>query len=172
MLYQYEHLSAIETYIVDAFTNEPFKGNPAGVCVLEQDLADHRMLSIARELGLSETAFIQSLNGSHRYAIRFFSPKMEIPLCGHATLASAKIVFSKHPEAIELHFINVHDLDLVVRRNEEQIIMEFPVYDTQSAEVPAALLDALGIAEFINGAYNAETHILLVEIADSRELAN
>jgi len=73
---------AIETYIVDSFTNESFKGNPAGVCILSEDIGVAQMQSIAKELGLSETAFIKKLdNDSNKYLIRFFSPKMEIPLC-------------------------------------------------------------------------------------------
>ena len=83
----------IETYIVDSFTATPFKGNPAGVCILNQKLSKEQMQSIAKELGLSETAFINKIDQQHKYTIRYFSPKMEIPLCGHATLASSKILF-------------------------------------------------------------------------------
>ena len=96
----------IETYILDSFTNQPFKGNPAGVCLLKQPLKEAQMQSIATELGLSETAFVQKDNGPNKYTIRFFSPKMEIPLCGHATLASSKIVFENNPNIEEIVFKN------------------------------------------------------------------
>jgi PhzF family phenazine biosynthesis protein len=83
----------MKTFIVDSFTDIPFKGNPAGVCIVDTYLSDKRMLQIAQELNLSETAFIQPLDASGTFSIRFFSPKMEILLCGHATLASAKSGF-------------------------------------------------------------------------------
>lgn len=83
----------VETYIVDSFTDEPFKGNPAGVCLLQHPIEDSQMLTIAQELGFSETAFVIGLFDSQDFQIRFFSPKMEIPHCGHATLASAKVMF-------------------------------------------------------------------------------
>ena len=159
---------AIETYIVDSFTDEAFKGNPAGVCLLQDHLEDHQMLSIAKELGLSETAFLSKKKKDNTYAIRFFSPKMEIPLCGHATLASAKIIFNKHPQINEIHFINVDKLDLWIQRKGEEILMEFPIYETYPADAPNALLDALGLSTINNSVYNKETNILLLEISDSQ----
>src|SRR5678816_2297932 len=95
----------IRTFIVDAFTDTPFKGNPAGVCLVDSPLSDQRMLQIAQELNLSETAFLSPVESGGSFAIRYFSPKMEIPLCGHATLASAKVVFSIH-KLNEVLFIN------------------------------------------------------------------
>ena len=83
----------MKTYIVDSFTHEQFKGNPAGVCFPENDISEVSMQHIAKELGLSETAFLQENGKRDSYSIRYFSPKMEIPLCGHATLASAKVLF-------------------------------------------------------------------------------
>ena len=72
----------IKTYFVDSFTSEPFKGNPAGVCVLDEEIGSEKMLTIANEIGFSETAFIKKINDDHLYSIRYFSPKMEIALCG------------------------------------------------------------------------------------------
>ena len=82
----------MKTYFVDAFTNQKFKGNPAAVCIGEKDIDNKTMQNIATEIGFSETAFIRNIN-NNIYSIRFFTPKMEIPLCGHATLASSKIIF-------------------------------------------------------------------------------
>lgn len=161
----------MKTYIVDSFTNESFKGNPAGVCIIEQELSEEMMLSIARELNFSETAFIQKLDTEERYSIRFFSPKMEIPLCGHATLASAKVLF-ENERFDEIHFINIQHLDLHIKEDGEQIVMKFPVYDTEPADAPRSLLDALGIDEIINCEYNKETEILLIEISNIKILAN
>ena len=160
----------MRTFIVDAFTDTPFKGNPAGVCLVDSQLSDERMLQIAQELNLSETAFLSPLESGGVFLIRYFSPKMEIALCGHATLASAKVIFSLN-DLNEVHFINIQNLDLSAKELDGQIEMEFPVYETQPADAPPALLSALGINAIKNSVYNEETKILLLEIADAEELA-
>jgi len=154
----------IKTYIVDSFTDEPFKGNPAGVCLVERELPDETMHSIAKELGLSETAFIKQLPKEDKYSIRYFSPKMEIPLCGHATLAGAKVLFIENTRMNNIHFVNMQGLELPVRKNGDEIIMEFPIYQIIPQNAPRELLVALGIEKIINSAYNHETKILLLEI--------
>jgi PhzF family phenazine biosynthesis protein len=161
----------MKTFIIDSFTDKPFKGNPAGVCIMEAPLSDETMLHIARELNLSETAFLSRLDSEERFSIRYFSPKMEIPLCGHATLASSKAMFSTYGLS-QVHFRNIQDLDLTARVSEHGITMKFPVYDTHAAEVPPALLAALGLSSAPNVAYNDETKILLLEIASTSELAH
>src|SRR5688572_10905974 len=161
----------MKTFIVDSFTDTPFKGNPAGVCLVESQLSDERMLQIAQELNLSETAFLSPLESGNAFPIRYFSPRMEIPLCGHATLASAKVIFSIH-KLNEVHFINIQSLDLFARQLNGQIVMEFPIYETLPAEAPPALLAALGIEAIKNSVYNDETKILLLEIEDPEKLAN
>src|SRR5688572_14776570 len=160
----------IETFIVDAFTDRPFKGNPAGVCIVEQDIDDKKMLSIANELGFSETAYIKKHPIEDKYAIRYFSPKKEIPLCGHATLASSKVLFEKNNSIDKIHFVNIQNIDLIIRKNGESIAMEFPAYETSPANAPKELLDALGIQEVVNTEHNKETNILLIEISSSEIL--
>src|SRR5450432_3248126 len=122
----------MKSFIVDAFTKEPFKGKPTGVCFPEKTNNEKKMQTIAMEFGLSETAFVQPTNKSNTYRIRYFSPKKEIPLCGHATLAAAKVLFKKSGDA-EIHFITAENIDLPVKQNGEEITMEFPVYDTIAA---------------------------------------
>jgi len=162
---------SIRTFIVDSFTDTPFKGNPAGVCIIGSQLRDEVMLQIAQELNLSETAFLSPLESGNAFAIRYFSPKMEIPLCGHATLASAKVVFSVH-KLNEVHFMNIQNLDLFAKQSNGQIVMEFPIYEMRPADAPPALLAALGIEAIKNSVYNEETKILLLEIGNPKELAN
>jgi PhzF family phenazine biosynthesis protein len=161
----------MRTFIVDSFTDTPFKGNPAGVCISGSPLGDERMLQIAQELNLSETAFLSPQESANGFRVRYFSPKMEIPLCGHATLASAKVIFSIR-KLNEVHFINIQDLDLFAKQSNGQIVMEFPVYETRPADAPRALLAALGIRAIKNSVYNEETKILLLEIGNPEELAN
>lgn len=169
----------IPTYVVDSFTDQPFKGNPAGVCLLkERKLSSKEMLQIAQELGHSETAFISFIeneeNKSNSFTIRYFSPKMEIPLCGHATLAAAKVIFEHYGEEneTELHFSNIQNLDLIARKEDDDMIsMIFPSYSTTEATVSTETLNALGIAKPLDARYNEETKILMLEITDSERLA-
>src|SRR3979409_770826 len=111
----------MKTFIVDSFTDTPFKGNPAGVCVVESQLSEAIMLHVAQELNLSETAFVRPLGTSNTFSIRYFSPKMEIPLCGHATLASAKVVFATN-DLNEVHFINTRNLDLSANESDGKTV--------------------------------------------------
>jgi PhzF family phenazine biosynthesis protein len=160
----------METYIVDSFTKEPFKGNPAGVCFPRQELGEAVMLKIAQEFGLSETAFVRATGTDGVYAIRYFSPKQEIPLCGHATLAAAKVLFTKTQQT-EIHFLTHEQVDLLITCRGEEITMEFPVYDTVAATAPAALLEALGVPAVSNTAFSPKNKILLLEMADDQQLA-
>ncbi|MGW8369168.1 MAG: PhzF family phenazine biosynthesis protein [Gammaproteobacteria bacterium] len=160
----------MKTYIVDAFTDQPFRGNPAGVCLVEDALSDDRMLSIAQELNLSETAFLRRHSADEPYSIRFFSPLQEIPLCGHATLASAKVLFEQQTLTAAA-FINVNGLKLTARKDGDNVVLKFPVYATRPSEAPAPMLQALGIASTRNVEYNEETRILLLEIESTKDLA-
>ena len=83
----------MKLYQIDSFTQTVFSGNPAGVCVLTEPLREDEMQAIASEMNLSETAFVVKKEG--RYDLRWFTPAREVPLCGHATLASAFVLFSE-----------------------------------------------------------------------------
>jgi PhzF family phenazine biosynthesis protein len=89
----------MRTFIVDAFTEKPYSGNPAGVCILDEELPDRLMQNIAREINHSETAFL--LKQSNTYSLRWFTPKTEVSLCGHATLASAHILYETGLQGID-----------------------------------------------------------------------
>ena len=160
----------IKTYIVDAFTDEPFKGNQAGVCVLSNKLSDKEMLAIAKELGFSETAYVIPKKKSGEYIIRFFSPKMEIPLCGHATLAAAKVMFNDQPSLTKICFETMEGRELPIAMIEDKIAMDFPVFSTVPYLTEPKLLAALGLEEVSSSHYNIETKIILLEIDDSAQL--
>ena len=142
----------MKTYFVDAFTSEKFKGNPAAVCLPDTVLAEDTMQNIAAEIGFSETAFIKQISGNS-YSIRFFTPKIEIPLCGHATLASSKIIFET-TTFDTIKFINCNQVELFIEKVDDQIKMQFPVYETEEIEVPQQMINALGIAKIINKRYS------------------
>ncbi len=159
----------MKTYFVDAFTSQRFKGNQAAVCIVESELEATTMQSIAAEIGFSETAFIKKLS-LNTYSIRFFTPKMEIPLCGHATLASSKIIFDTTNLA-QISFFNCEDVELKIEKRDEKIVMQFPVYDTEEIEVPDVVLKALGIKEKVNSRFSAKNKIILIEIKGTETLA-
>ena len=164
-------MKKITTFIVDSFTDEAFKGNPAGVCLVENSLKENEMINIAKELGLSETAFVKK-ESSNMYTIRYFSPKMEIPLCGHATLAASKVLFNITDSLNKITFKTIENINLSIQKIEDFIQMEFPIYKTEPATVPKALLKALGIDTIENTVFNKETSILLLEISCCETLQN
>jgi len=160
----------MKTYFVDSFTNQKFKGNPAAVCILESDLDSAVMQNIATEIGFSETAFIKIISGN-TYRIQFYTPKMEIPLCGHATLASSKVLFDS-TTLEQIIFINRENIELKIRKEAGKIVMQFPVYETQQIDVPIATLDALGIAKTVETRFSPRNKIILIEIDNTYTLAN
>jgi len=131
-------------YHVDAFTSEPYKGNPAGVMISSGVLTEEYMQTLAAELNLSETAFLTPREGG--FGIRFFTPETEIDLCGHATLSAAHILYETglvKPET-ELHFFSKAG-ELVVVYNNGLIIMDFPAYKLKKIEIADDLEEASGI---------------------------
>jgi PhzF family phenazine biosynthesis protein len=129
---------------VDAFTTEPFKGNPAGVCILENDMPEEWMQNVAFEMNLSETAFIVPDKGFFR--IRFFSPGAEIPLCGHATLSSSHILYETGivDRAREIKFLSKAG-ELTITTSGLWITMDFPAYGLTPAGNPEVLETILGV---------------------------
>lgn len=132
--------------VVDAFTRERFKGNPAAVVITETPLPDALMQSIATENNLSETAFIVR-QADGKFAIRWFSPLTEVDFCGHATLASAFVLFNLNPEFSDLTFYAKAVGEMRVGRREDgAIVMNFPNRKPKSVDdVPAALLAGLSV---------------------------
>ncbi len=157
-------------YIVDSFTSEPFKGNPAGVVISDTPLEVSRMQSIAAELNLSETAFATPLAEQACWSIRYFSPLQEIPLCGHATLATSRVLFHQQSDFSEIEFTTHSELTLNIRNVAESIEMVFPIYSLADDEAPQAMLSALGIEKATYVGYNSETNILMLEIESSQQL--
>ena len=132
----------LKQYVVDAFTDQVFSGNPAAVCVADEALPDDLMLQIARENNLSETAFpVKEGSGYH---LRWFTPGGEIDLCGHATLATAWVLLHFYePEAQQITFRTLSG-ELTVTRQGEQYAMDFPAYALKPVPVTPAMTAALG----------------------------
>jgi predicted PhzF superfamily epimerase YddE/YHI9 len=141
----------LEIFQVDAFTKKPFGGNPAAVVPLDEWLTDETMLSIAEENNLAETAFF--VKNGDRYDIRWFTPKVEINLCGHATLASGHVIFNG------------------VTKKGDLMVLDFPSYPVTEMEQSAELADAIGIVPVKAFETQGNMVMLLLESeSDVREL--
>jgi PhzF family phenazine biosynthesis protein len=135
---------------VDAFTNRPFAGNPAAVCFLQEPRPEQWLRDVAREMNLSETAFLTPQNGG--FNLRWLTPSVEVDLCGHATVASAHVLWEDgHLPAGRQAVFHTRSGRLTADRRGEWIELDFPAKPAQPAEAPAGLLHGLGIerARFI-----------------------
>lgn len=135
-------------FTVDAFTNEPFKGNPAAVCLLTEDIPTSLMQSIAFELNLAETAFVLKEKDSDAYSLRWMTPNSEVDLCGHATLATSHIMWQegicKKDETINF---NTRSGLLTAKYISGKITLDFPSIPQKKIEYSPELIDAIGGAK-------------------------
>jgi PhzF family phenazine biosynthesis protein len=149
---------------VDAFTHQPFRGNPAGVCVLSAPQPDAWMQNIAREMNLSETAFV--LPQDHGFNLRWFTPTTEVPLCGHATLATAHVLWSEGylDPSVTAEF-HTQRGRLTARKLDDWIELNFPVERSRSlVQLPAGLEEAIG-ATVLTVMQNSLGYLVEVESA-------
>ena len=151
-------------YHVDAFTDAPFGGNPAAVVVLggSADPSAAWMQRVAAEMNLSETAFLVQQEGG--WSLRWFTPRVEVDLCGHATLASAHVLWSEQLATDEQLPFHTRSGVLTATQVGNQIELDFPALISETVPEPPGLRDALG-AEPVATARNV--HDLLVELADA-----
>ena len=133
----------MKQYIVDAFTNQPFSGNPAAVCVMDNWPSKESMMKLAMENNLSETAFI--VKEEEGYRLRWFTPGTEVELCGHATLASSFAILSFYEQDNNVVEFNTMSGLLTVRKKGDLYEMEFPTYHLKEIPVTDAMERAFGI---------------------------
>jgi PhzF family phenazine biosynthesis protein len=147
---------------VDAFTSEPFKGNPAAVCLMDRERDDAWMQHLAAEMNLSETAFLLSRDDG--FSLRWFTPAIEVALCGHATLASAHVLWEEGVLApsVVARFHTKSGL-LTASRTDDLIELDFPATLEEPSDPPPALLDALGIARPVYVGRNKFDYLVEVE---------
>jgi PhzF family phenazine biosynthesis protein len=131
-------------YTVDAFADQPFRGNPAAVCLLDGPKDEAWLQSVAAEINLSETAFVTKVDDG--YQLRWFTPNIEVALCGHATLASAHILWQTgYAAANEVIHFHTQSGVLKASRNDDGIELDFPVVQEEAAPAPPGLTEALGV---------------------------
>ena len=136
-------MPGIPCFQVDAFTDRPFAGNPAAVCLLDAVADEAWMQAVAKEMNLSETAFVVPQEGG--FGLRWFTPAVEVHLCGHATLASAHVLWEQgvaEPDT-EIRF-RTRSGELACTRSGDFIELDFPATPAEEAELSAGLFAALG----------------------------
>ncbi|MGZ5440908.1 MAG: PhzF family phenazine biosynthesis protein [Thermoanaerobaculia bacterium] len=150
---------------IDAFTSQAFRGNPAAVCLLDRERDEAWMQDVAAEMNLSETAFLLRRDDGD-YSLRWFTPAVEVALCGHATLASAHALYEEHG----LGSVRFHTKSGVLTANRvgNAIELDFPSTPEQFAEAPEGLLESLGIAAPVYVGRNKFDFI--VEVASDNEV--
>ncbi|HMO14925.1 MAG TPA: PhzF family phenazine biosynthesis protein [Pirellulaceae bacterium] len=128
---------------VDSFTQEPFAGNPAAVCLLATMADEGWMQNVAAEMNLSETAFVAPMNDG-RFHLRWFTPEAEVDLCGHATLAAAHVLFETKGTSQPLVFSTLSG-ELIARLHGSEIELDFPRIDSMLGEPDTLIVEALGV---------------------------
>jgi predicted PhzF superfamily epimerase YddE/YHI9 len=150
---------------VDAFTDRPFRGNPAAVCLLEHDTADSWMRDVAAEINVSETAFLRRQGQGAEFHLRWFSPTVEVDLCGHATLAAAHVLWEdgivNGDEPIRF---STRSGLLIANREGERILLDFPAIPVTPIPVSDSFVEAIG-APVVAAGTNAMD--LLLELEDT-----
>jgi PhzF family phenazine biosynthesis protein len=135
---------------VDAFTDQPFSGNPAGVCLLPAPATDGWMQAVAREMNVAETAFL--VRREDGFGLRWFTPTVEVDLCGHATLASAHTLWEEgHLAAHEQARFHTRSGLLTATRDGDWIELDFPATPAEPAAAPEALIAAIGVTPLYIG---------------------
>ncbi|MGB7801815.1 PhzF family phenazine biosynthesis protein [Buttiauxella sp.] len=140
-------MQQIDFYMVDAFTDSTFGGNAAAVCPLTEWLPDETLQAMTRQHNQSETAFFITTDSG--FELRWFTTQGEVNLCGHATLATAHVIFEylNYPETA-IHFATRFVGPLTVTRNGDWLTLDFPATSSDAVEPPQALLDSLGIGDY------------------------
>lgn len=141
---------SLPIFQVDAFTDTPFTGNPAAVCILPEPGDETWMQHVAAEMNLAETAFLYRLTDG--YSLRWFTPIVEVDLCGHATLASAHILWETgHLPPAEAARFHTRSGLLIASRREDEIELDFPATPAEPASAPTELIEALGLTPVYAG---------------------
>ena len=163
-------MAGIRCLQIDAFTSRPFAGNPAAVCLLDGQREARWMQAVAAEMNLSETAFVRPLDDA--FELRWFTPTIEVDLCGHATLAAAHALWQETVVArgSAIRFQTRSGL-LTARSNEDLIELDFPATPPREAPAPQGLLEALGAEAVFVGRSKFDCFVVLRGAAELRALS-
>lgn len=160
----------VKCWQVDAFTDRPYRGNPAAVCWLENDAPDDWMQAVAGEMNLSETTFISRQDDG--YSLRWFTPLVEVPLCGHATLASAHVLWTERFQPLDQP-IHCHTKSgvLTCKWRDGLIEMDFPATPAYAVDPPVGLLESLGVNRVFVGKSQFDQLVVIEDAQQVRSLS-
>ncbi len=161
---------SIQIAQVDAFTSTAFAGNPAAVCLVDSDLGAPLMQSIAKEMNLSETAFVTAPDADGVRGLRWFTPGLEVDLCGHATLATAHLLYEQGAAGPVLFDTRSGRL-VVERQSDGTLRMDFPTMSSEPALPPEGLAEALGISRPTHAARGPVGQYWMMLLASEAEVA-
>lgn len=165
----------ITTYQVDDFTGQAFKGNPAAVCILEEYISDELMQSIAKEMNLSETAFVKPLEDKNisdcsLFSLRWFTPEVEVNLCGHGTIATSKILFDEfNVKTDEIRYETKSGI-LISGKENNNISLDFPIDSFSNFELTEDILNAMGIKSYVKAVIGENTRKIVIEVNSEEEV--
>jgi PhzF family phenazine biosynthesis protein len=166
--------NGVELFQLDAFTDLPFTGNPAAVCVLDRVLPSRLMRKIAAEMNLSETAFLMPIDGNietaTKFRIRWFTPMVEVLLCGHATLASAAVIFTEIGNPAEIIHFESKSGPLAASRSATGVTLDFPSNPPHPCPVPPGILEGLGLEDGKTGWLSREAEMILIPLRTYEEV--
>jgi PhzF family phenazine biosynthesis protein len=162
-------MKTLTIYQADAFTNKAFKGNPAVVCFLDEPIEYSIMQSIADEMNLLETAFVLPIDANN-FSLRWFTPKVEVELCGHATLATSKVLFDE----IKLPYAEIKyqtkSGELIAKKDNDYIILDFPKDEPIKFTPPDELLQAMGIKHFEDAIRGKSLKDAVIQLSTEKEI--
>lgn len=158
----------MKTFLIDAFTDTLFSGSPTPVCLPEKPLDDAMMQAIAAEFNFAETVFVTPTDGNN-FNIRYFTPTVEIAFCGHATLASAKVLLDRFGYE-SVCFATIGNLSLKAEKDGAQVLLRFPLYDCENYEASPELLSAFGIKNPVAVRFSPELDMILIEVENKAAL--
>ena len=164
-------MKALKMYQVDVFTKEYFKGNPAAVCILDNEIEDKYMRLIAAEMNLSETAFVLPIDKeANIYSLRWFTPEVEVNLCGHGTIGTSKVLFDVLGiEADEIIFETMSG-KLTAKKYDNGIGIDLPLDKPEDIEMPIGLLEAMGIKDYEDVKIGENTRKIIIKIKEESDI--
>jgi PhzF family phenazine biosynthesis protein len=161
----------LETYIVNAFTEDIACGNPAGVVLLQEDLPQSLMQRIAFDINKSETAFVRQ-TGHSEFSIRWFAPLTEVPICGHATLGASKVIFHNHPDLSKIKFIYKDGTITVNRDDMGNIAMLFPLDEYKIIDIDPEFYEFFKLREIKTCIQGVNTRKVILVLDERINLRN
>lgn len=155
----------MQFFLIDTFTSKQFSGNPTAVCIQDRPLDYNILLSVARELNLPVTAFLETTTGEPEIcSIRYFTVTREIPACGHATLAAAATIADLHPGSKEIVFRTIEGFVIKAIAGDGLVTLVYPEYELKDDSVSPQLLECLGIKGYKTAGFCSELETLFIEL--------